>query len=744
MALLLDDPVSRATFIRAARDASGWGTAASAGVARLDAILASIGDEDFPGAILPRRDGNRMVYYALAETPGIWRTLRPLLVAFAGVTLSDFTGRLVPLNSDSAFEKVLIGHGFREAGRFSAHGERTRETALLGALTRMRQTLSRADRSVREVPRTTAQVLRDFRMALATGDREAAEPVLAFLRDNMRLDALNLAFLEVQLGAAFGQWASLLDAPFFASVCRTRRPPAVTAALVEAVYRVRLAPFEAAGDVAGALTAFRSQSDAYGELFSVLPPALQPPAGKAFLLSGLTSEPPNLPLIAAIRSMIEDWSEADQTFARSLLSFQHLEAPVPPSPALPASSPALWTPGQALDMAGDAGPATVDRARAILIDAAMVATLAAYRVAVEYLGRLDAAARERALTPPALRATWREVSRFAANGHVPGSWSEWARLLPDLDFAEARGWAERAVEEWPIERSIRSQADVGEVVLALQKAATAHEDRVADALPHLVAWVQADPDWPNPLYRPLYEQVAELLLLGAGRTESTLRALNAMVDGLLAMDLDEAHYRRLLGDLSDALNGLGGVNNVDALIDLAELTVIHPCRCPDGRPREDLWGAILSQLQPLGSRLTYSQLALLRDLAEVLGLAELVAALATLPREREAGASSVPRGLVVAVYTLTETVVDRVRRAVNQLYPNIEVRFVHDHVASPPLLALARTADLFVIAWSSAKHAATDAIKHARSPALPIRYANGGGSSSILREIQCHIESNTT
>jgi hypothetical protein len=48
---------------------------------------------------------------------------------------------------------------------------------------------------------------------------------------------------------------------------------------------------------------------------------------------------------------------------------------------------------------------------------------------------------------------------------------------------------------------------------------------------------------------------------------------------------------------------------------------------------------------------------------------------------------------------------------------------------------LAENADLFVIAWLSAKHAATDFIREHRAQ-RPLLYAQGRGFSSILRAIE--------
>jgi hypothetical protein len=59
----------------------------------------------------------------------------------------------------------------------------------------------------------------------------------------------------------------------------------------------------------------------------------------------------------------------------------------------------------------------------------------------------------------------------------------------------------------------------------------------------------------------------------------------------------------------------------------------------------------------------------------------------------------------------------------------------HDRVGTKALANLAATADIFIIVWTSAKHAATEFIKEHRN-GKPVLYANGRGASSILRVIE--------
>src|SRR5204862_3820339 len=113
-------------------------------------------------------------------------------------------------------------------------------------LVRARDTLARAPKLQRSTPEPTSWLLTHFQDCLNVGRRDVAADILARLKSEFRLDALNLKFLEVQLLATFGDWTGIVDLPGFANLCLARRTPAITALLLDALYRVHLAdPFEA-------------------------------------------------------------------------------------------------------------------------------------------------------------------------------------------------------------------------------------------------------------------------------------------------------------------------------------------------------------------------------------------------------------------------------------------------------------------------------------------------------------------
>src|SRR5688572_11117961 len=146
---------------------------------------------EFPGALLPAvaLDG-RIFWYALVRTPAEWRRLRPLLMAFAGPTVTSFDGQRIALRPEIPREAILMVAKPFGAVRLLP----IQETVELAArsLARLITLIERKPPDLRLPPISTGAMLTHFEMCLATGDRGSAEGWLARLRNEWRLDELNL------------------------------------------------------------------------------------------------------------------------------------------------------------------------------------------------------------------------------------------------------------------------------------------------------------------------------------------------------------------------------------------------------------------------------------------------------------------------------------------------------------------------------------------------------------------------
>src|SRR5581483_6029595 len=93
----------------------------------------------------------------------------------------------------------------------------------------------------------------------------------------------------------------------------------------------------------------------------------------------------------------------------------------------------------------------------------------------------------------------------------PTEWIGWLEALKDPTFTRAREWAERAATELSV-------ADWSDPVQAAKLADSilAIPSRLALALPTLVRWVRADPEFPRTALRRVYDALLTQLIMMEG------------------------------------------------------------------------------------------------------------------------------------------------------------------------------------------------------------------------------------
>ena len=117
----------------------------------LHAFDATITDPIFPGALLawPRQPSETPVFYAAAQTQAQWRRLRPLLLAFVGPTMSDFSGAASRLDPTLPHEQVLAAAGFAAVVRLVPATQTA--SSMLRALHRLTAMVAKTRRRLRVV-----------------------------------------------------------------------------------------------------------------------------------------------------------------------------------------------------------------------------------------------------------------------------------------------------------------------------------------------------------------------------------------------------------------------------------------------------------------------------------------------------------------------------------------------------------------------------------------------------------------
>lgn len=664
-------------------------------------LLETLSDPDFPGAIIPEQHGQALRLVA-AASPRDWRRLSPVLRAFAGPTLTSFTG----MPSDNALGNVLATllapAGSLVAASIDLPDRAADREVALRAVVRARDTFARAPRPNRAAPEPTSWLLARFQDHLNVGRREAAASILARLRAELRLDALNLRALQVQLHAAFDEWEAILDLPSFENLVHARRTPLTTALLLEALYRTRLEQAFVTTDQDAVKATYRER------VRPLALPMLARPLPSSLREGGWR--------LIAIEALLEGDGDLERSAAEHPEALGWLAGLLTSSPAKPEPAKTTLENARERVVAND-GVDSVD---------AMAAALAA-------LSRLSEAERRELAQLAPLESSIRALEEESGAAILPASWKAWLDRAADPDFIKALDLARHGAEEWSMGEVARDPVDVAGLLESLN-AAQSHPlaaERTAQALPYIVAALQRDSNFPNAALRSVYASLLTLLAMGAGRAATVYDSSLVLIDAILVIGTDAAGYRDLVADAEELAGEGFGATMVYWVFEVVE--AFMRAATPDREARDGLIHGVLARLAPIQARLSSLQREALRRLAQEFGwdLAGFALEMPSAPADDLQRRLS---GKRIALYSLVEAA-SRQAKAALESAADCVVDCSADHGGTAKLRALAENSDLFVIAWSAAKHAATDFIREHRG-ARPLVYAQGKGVSSLLRAVE--------
>jgi hypothetical protein len=670
----------------------------------VNAFSGTVTDPNFPGALFAWSPGSGEppVFYAAAQTQAQWRRLRPLLLAFVGPTLTDFSGGLSRLDPTRPHEQVLERSGLAAVVRLVPAVATATSTER--ALQRMTSAVARTPPDAEPPVETTGRLLariRDHLNALAIDD---ARSLLERCRSEHRLDALNLKFLEIEILAVARDWRAIGAISGFDDLLLTRRPPAVTAALLEATY---WSCFEDAAPTLADYVAGPRQR--VRDLIRVPSPSGMGDGGwRLYALEALARGGAKRDLAdAALASGADLGGLVDDLSAFVTVA----EAPTPAT-----ESPAA-------------------EVAASLITADLSGALSAMDQAKALFARLSPEERTALLEADQPRRALVAITDAFGPGATPTDWKAWFAALDASAFTSALAVAKQGAQEW--EPGLGDPVEIGRLAQGLNAVADVPpaSDRLVEGLPYFVAWLQRDAEFPRPVGYPVYEAALERLMLSGRAAVPMLDSAGVLARGMLTIGPPSGAYGRLLADLLEFSGEGAGLRTAYWLMELLEETVAS--NAPDQPARERFWQEVVSRLIPIGPQLSPLQRSSLTRLATALGWqGSLPDALAVAPdTAQDVVLARRLAGKLVAVYTLTESAGAQASDALKALAPEVDIRINSDHGGSRPLRALAENADLFVVVAASATHAATDFIRLKRGD-RPLVYTAGRGAISILRAVE--------
>ncbi|WP_413727329.1 protein DpdD [Sodalis sp. RH19] len=713
---------------------------------RLTPWLDDVRNGRFP-VILPRvvkGSNDKVTWYAVANEERNYAELRELIDAHVGTSWSDFNRQRTMLDPSDPVEKALIDHYGDSVYKFSSLSQ-SRIPEIFNGIERLRQQLASRPSRHLTLLRPRGRILRDIRAALRRRDVPQTRFYLQELRDAGGIGHINELFIELRCLAQEGDAKSLLDSTELRQVLDVPHPLVLAEEVMVVLYQQLLLEYEQDNDIAAQRLAFsNSLAKSVPRLFQVIQGINTPAAVKStllWLLSDTQSDPARLTeqaqqLVAGMKEATDD----DRLWVTQLLA------------ALPAVTVPVTTAATTDDLIAraDEYPESVleellllpvsTRGVAIALKCAWaVGSAEAAMKAVGYLQRLAQQERDPLLAKPTFQRYYTALQLLLpatpTKQDTAGldNWQDWLQeVLNNPQWPGAIEAVEQASHQWS------AAAFQPEAFISLLDKSNSRASMVLrDAIPVLLEWLdnhQTSASWQS-VRLALLQQLA----LDDNSSREDIFTACDLARGYLAGDSNAHDYRELIENLQMIIES-SGTASASAWLDMLELFLIHPTA--DQPARERLFNLVLSMFYSNPARYSELQWSLLAQFAEESGLAcEVPPQIAEGGEERadEVRAGATLNHKVVGIYTLTESVAQRVKQQLLADYPQADIRLNNDKGGSTMLRSLAKDADVFVFAWLSSKHSAYYAIKEERGE-KPFLQPSGKGSTSMLDCIRSYLK----
>jgi len=710
--------------------------------AHLEPWLVDLADPTDLPVLLPRTVDGDVYWYALTFSDRQLRSVAADLLGMIGPSYTDFDGIARPVSTadpiDEAASSLTDGRAFRIR---VLPADRPTRDQVRDELLLLRQLWSERPAHTAIIPRPTGRILRDFEMALQAGLEQESQALLDELRSQSRLTASNLLFLRIHRLAELRDWREMLNLPELESVLQMRRPGGVSEDVRRALYVDGLAAYEREQKPFEAIRAFKEViAPRFSALMQVGPGHWSAETAKLLMLHAITNDP-QLPELANDALGLVTTDGADRQYLQMLMA-NIAAAPSTPATSVIDQAIADMDAGRFAAAADALRVSAPSRARTeILLRCAYeTGVLELARLASSALGALDKSEREAILRQRWYRDQWNAIQAEGAEEaeDLPTDWAGWLRWVDKgPDAARAMLVAREGSDQWGVADLVKDSHRVEELVdlLGNNRRGPALEI-VRLAVPHILTSLRRSND---PALRPVYEAVFLLLAYDSLHSAGDLEVLLDLPEDFLATGVDADQYRYFVSALIDVWKGVDSPRYIDWALDALEVLVTYPSKSQ--KERDQFASDVLASLAKWARRVDEHQWELARNLSDDVGVRAQFegiyeSAILAMPRPEapDEGLRRPKHLRRVAVYSLTESVLLRVKNVIEKALPGLTVDICSDKVGSDRLKQLARQVDVFLMAPRSAKHAATDFIKANRSSDKPLLVASGSGSASLIRE----------
>jgi hypothetical protein len=327
-------------------------------------------------------------------------------------------------------------------------------------------------------------------------------------------------------------------------------------------------------------------------------------------------------------------------------------------------------------------PQTIETVDAALRAAQWLDSIKAGRMALEVLEAAPPEVRD-SFVRNRLRAPMVEALRELVQAEAPRpevrNWNEFfENLWSNPDWIDAVDTAEHGAVEWPFHPILSDRDAITALAGHVSRGATSGVVAFSRVVPHLIDWLDHVPVDARPAIVDVQEALIAHLAL-EDQTRAGLDLLGSFAADVITAGLDAAHYEWVLEHLEERWQGARSPATITWAVDLIEVVIDQPC--PDRARRTMFVATLLQTSAEFFSRIPADMRDLMRRLAGELKLERL------LPTVREEVENhGVPtrevRGVVIGLYSLTESALRRAHDYLTGRWPALQVVTRADHVAS--------------------------------------------------------------
>lgn len=654
-------------------------------------LLSSIENMNFPGAIIPTENN----YYICARSQKDWSILSSLVESFVGMSYSNFIGIKSELNTGSKEEEYLLLKNISFISSISIPNDNLLQGNALKAFQSLYNTYSYSPGRSLEVSEYIDSVLENFVTALQIKDIDTAQKIITNIKNENRLDALNIKFMQIELAYSINDWNAIVNDNLITHIINSRKPLKIRLHIIEAFYYEYL---EDAIDDSSLMVIYISKIRS--------------------MISSLLFKCPANASIAVKKVYAIAYLNDDIDYKEVEKIIEHIDNGLFKD-ELQLSINKKLTTDSSIKADTDAAHDNFISARAAVIDDNNTNTIESHTLVSTKIKELDEKEQQ---------------DLVIDNTTLPRNWIEWLKALSNESFTKSRYIAEQALEEWPIDDLLKDTTDVkaiSSVIIAIEEIAI---QRLIHSLPLFMESCKRSVFFPNPLFLQMYISILELITVHEVRDLNTLVVSQDIVETALKISPSEDQYNYILSMVESIIDKANGKNFIDWFLDYAELLISE--NTSDMSNRNKLLEKLLVKVYSYSEWLDEFHLKLILKLSSEIGIEKLFENISFEDDTIVDDQWDKYINKTIGIYTLSENAARHAKEYLEEQIGNVKVILNHDKAATDALRNLAHTSDFVVLVTQSAKHAATGEIQKIlrqkdRQPLFPI----GKGSSSIVSSL---------